>query len=121
MTTTYDVFQVGDRVGIGAQSGSCLECEQCKAGDENYCAKPTHTYGGKWPNGGKSYGGYATHNRAHGHFVLKIPEGLDSADAAPMMCGGITVYSPLKANGCGPGKKVGIVGVGGYVYHSRGL
>lgn len=60
-----------------------------------------------------SYGGYADHNRTNGHFVFKIPDGLASADAAPMLCGGITVYSPLKNNGCGPGKTVGIVGVGG--------
>lgn len=62
---------------------------------------------------GKSYGGYADYNRTNGNFVVKIPNGLDSADAAPMMCGGVTVYSPLKRNGCGPGKTVGIVGVGG--------
>jgi D-arabinose 1-dehydrogenase-like Zn-dependent alcohol dehydrogenase len=62
---------------------------------------------------GKSYGGYGNYNRTNSHFVFKIPDGLDSADAAPMLCGGITVYSPLKNNGCGPGKTVGIVGVGG--------
>jgi alcohol dehydrogenase (NADP+) len=72
------------------------------------------TYGSVYPNDeGKSYGGYATHNRTNGRFVFKIPDGLDSADAAPMLCGGITVFSPLKNNGCGPGKTVGIVGVGG--------
>lgn len=60
-----------------------------------------------------SYGGYATYNRTPGHFVIKIPDGIPSAEAAPMMCGGITLYSPLKNNGCGPGKKVGIIGVGG--------
>jgi len=58
-------------------------------------------------------GGYATHNRTNAHFVFKIPDGLSSEDAAPMMCGGVTVYSPLKHNGCGPGKTVGVVGVGG--------
>ncbi|KAH0318565.1 putative zinc-binding alcohol dehydrogenase, partial [Aureobasidium melanogenum] len=62
---------------------------------------------------GKSYGGYATYARHPGNFVFKIPDGLDSAEAAPMLCGGVTVYSPLKNYGCGPGKKVGIVGVGG--------
>lgn len=73
-----------------------------------------NTYGSVYPDDeGKSYGGYATHNRTNGRFVLNIPDGLDSAEAAPMMCGGITVYSPLKNNGCGPGKTVGIVGVGG--------
>jgi D-arabinose 1-dehydrogenase-like Zn-dependent alcohol dehydrogenase len=58
-------------------------------------------------------GGYATYHRAHENFAIKVPDGLDSADAAPMFCGGVTVYSPLKQNGCGPGKRVGIVGVGG--------
>lgn len=67
----------------------------------------------KEPKSGKSMGGYATYNRTPSRFVIKIPDGVDSADAAPMMCGGVTVYSPLKQNGCGPGKKVGIVGVGG--------
>jgi D-arabinose 1-dehydrogenase-like Zn-dependent alcohol dehydrogenase len=73
-----------------------------------------NTYGSEFPNGeGKSYGGYANYNRTNQQFVVQIPEGLSSADAAPMLCGGVTVYSPLKRNGCGPGKNVGIVGVGG--------
>lgn len=71
------------------------------------------TYNGTYPEGGKSYGGYADYHRAPSHFVVKIPEGLSSEEAAPMLCGGVTVWSPLKSNGCGPGKKVGIVGVGG--------
>jgi D-arabinose 1-dehydrogenase-like Zn-dependent alcohol dehydrogenase len=71
------------------------------------------TYNGTYANGGKSYGGYATYNRAPSHFVIKIPDAISSADAAPMLCGGITTYSPLRQNGCGPGKSVGIVGVGG--------
>lgn len=60
-----------------------------------------------------SYGGYADYNRTNGHFVFKIPDALPSEFAAPMLCGGITMYSPLRNNGCGPGKRVGIVGVGG--------
>ncbi len=64
-------------------------------------------------NGGKSYGGYALYHRAPAHFAVKIPEALSSAAAAPMLCGGVTVYSPLKHYGCGPGKRVGIIGVGG--------
>ncbi|KAF2126041.1 alcohol dehydrogenase-like protein [Dothidotthia symphoricarpi CBS 119687] len=107
----------GDRVGVGAQARSCLQkdCPDCSTGAENHCRRANvNTYGSVYPNDeGKSYGGYATHNRTNGHFVLPIPEGLDSADAAPMLCGGITVFSPLKQNGCGPGKTVGIVGVGG--------
>jgi alcohol dehydrogenase (NADP+) len=71
------------------------------------------TYNGKYADGSKSYGGYATYNRAPGHFVVKIPDGISSAEAAPMLCGGVTVWTPLTVNGCGPGKNVGIVGVGG--------
>lgn len=70
--------------------------------------------GSVFPNNeGKSYGGYANYHRTNKQFVVQIPEGLSSADAAPMLCGGVTVYSPLRRNGCGPGKSVGIVGVGG--------
>lgn len=107
----------GDRVGVGAQARSCLqkECAECSTGKEPYCARElVNTYGSVYPNDeGKSYGGYADYNRTNGHFVVPIPEGLSSEDAAPMLCGGITVYSPLKQNGCGPGKTVGVVGVGG--------
>ena len=109
--------KVGDRVGVGAQARSCLQttCADCSTGHESYCGNGVvNTYGSVYPNGeGKSYGGYADYNRTNGHFVVPIPEGLDSADAAPMLCGGITVFSPLRQNGCGPGKTVGVVGVGG--------
>lgn len=71
------------------------------------------TYNGTYANGGTSYGGYSTYNRSPSHFVIKIPDGISSADAAPMLCGGITTYSPLKRNGCGPGKSVGVIGIGG--------
>lgn len=111
-------IQVGDRVGFGAQSESCLGrkggCAECAASNEPYCVKHfTGTYNGKYMNGGKSYGGYALYHRAPAHFAVKIPEALSSAAAAPMLCGGVTVYSPLKHYGCGPGKRVGIIGVGG--------
>lgn len=110
-------ISVGDRVGVGAQSRSCLQpdCPDCSAGLENYCARQkTNTYDSAFPNGeGQAMGGYADYNRTHSHFAIKIPEGLPSEHAAPMMCGGITMYTPLKVNGCGPGKTVGIVGVGG--------
>ena len=71
------------------------------------------TYNSKWPTGEKSYGGYSRHWRGDSHFVFAIPDGVDSAEAEPMLCGGVTLYSPLKQNGCGPGKRVGIVGIGG--------
>ncbi|KAL9075476.1 MAG: hypothetical protein Q9161_001548 [Pseudevernia consocians] len=108
-------IKVGDRVGVGAQSSSCLkpECEECASGMENHCMNMVGTYNGKYGDGSKSYGGYSDYCRAPSHFVLKIPDAISSEEAAPMLCGGITVFSPLKKNGCGPGKKVGIVGVGG--------
>lgn len=107
-------LKVGDRCGVGAQSGSCLDCEECADGKEQHCTKGmTGTYNGKYPDGSKSYGGYADYCRAPAHFVLKIPDAITLEEAAPMLCGGITVYNPLVHNGAGPGKKVGIVGVGG--------
>lgn len=109
--------KLGDRVGVGAQGRSCLQsdCPECSAGLENHCARArVDTYGSVYPDGeGKSYGGYADYNRTNGRFVFKIPDSLPSELAAPMLCAGITVYSPLKNNGCGPGKTVGIVGIGG--------
>jgi D-arabinose 1-dehydrogenase-like Zn-dependent alcohol dehydrogenase len=71
------------------------------------------TYNGKYPDGSKSYGGYSSYMRSPGHFVVKIPRALNSAEAAPMLCGGVTTWSPLKQNGAGPGKSVGIIGIGG--------
>ncbi|GJN94742.1 hypothetical protein Rhopal_007834-T1 [Rhodotorula paludigena] len=112
--------KVGDIAGVGAQNDSCLECGQCKANREPYCDKgQVGTYAGKYyregpGKGAKSYGGYANYHRAPGHFVVKIPDGLDHAVAAPMLCGGVTVYSPLKQYGAGTtAKDVGIVGIGG--------
>ncbi|EXF83619.1 cinnamyl alcohol dehydrogenase [Colletotrichum fioriniae PJ7] len=110
-------IKVGDRVGIGAQANACLgrfgRCKACDGGKESYCKKPVHTYGAFHYNGGKAMGGYATHHRCPSYFVFKIDDRLDSASVAPMLCGGITVYSPLKLHGCGPGKTVGVIGIGG--------
>ena len=91
------------------------DCEECANGLENHCTNPgaVGTYDSKYPDGSKSYGGYSDYARAPSHFVIKIPDGIPSEEAAPMLCGGITVYSPLKNNGAGPGKSVGIVGIGG--------
>lgn len=106
-------LKVGDRVGVGAQSFSCLECDRCKENNEPYCLKSVWTYRAPYEDGYISQGGYASHIRVHEHFVVPIPDEIPSHLAAPLMCGGITVFSPLIRNGCGPGKKVGIVGIGG--------
>jgi alcohol dehydrogenase (NADP+) len=108
-------LQLGERVGVGAQAFSCLKpgCEECSAGKEQHCSKMVGTYNGKYPDGSWSMGGYADHVRVPAHFAIRIPERLRSEDAAPMMCGGITVYAPLADNGAGPGKRVGIIGLGG--------
>ncbi|ESZ98036.1 NADP-dependent alcohol dehydrogenase 6 [Sclerotinia borealis F-4128] len=104
----------GQRVGVGAQSYSCLQCRQCKNDNETYCRHQLDTYGAVWPETGiVSQGGYASHVRTHEHWVFPIPEGLKTEEVAPMLCAGLTSYSPLVRNGCGPGKKVGIVGLGG--------
>lgn len=113
-------IKVGDRVGVGAQSDSCCnrtekKCYECSIGQEQYCSQGgmVGTYNGRYMNGGKSYGGYATYNRVPSHFCIKIPESISSAEAAPMLCAGVTTYVPLKNHGCGPGKRVGIIGLGG--------
>ncbi|KAL4991785.1 hypothetical protein BDW68DRAFT_184688 [Aspergillus falconensis] len=108
-------IQPGDRVGIGAQCSSCLrpDCEACADGEESYCPKMVGTYNSRFPDGSKAYGGYANRWRGPGHFVFRIPEQLSSAEAAPLLCGGVTVFAPLRRFGAGPGKRVGIVGIGG--------
>ncbi|CAK4227484.1 unnamed protein product, partial [Aphanomyces euteiches] len=106
-------YAIGARVGVGAQCGSCLDCSQCHRDRENLCDLNLGTYNGKTPEGYITQGGYADYYRCHYKFVVPIPEGLSSESAAPMMCAGVTTYSPLKTHGAGPGKKVGVVGIGG--------
>lgn len=74
-------------MGVGAQNSSCLkaDCEECAAGLENHCTKTVNTFADKHPAGGMSYGGYADYHRAPSHFVLKIPDGIPSEEAAPML------------------------------------
>ncbi|KAG9413233.1 hypothetical protein AC1031_016253 [Aphanomyces cochlioides] len=106
-------YAIGARVGVGAQCGSCLDCSQCGRDRENLCDSNLGTYNGKTSEGYITQGGYADYYRCHYKFVVPIPEGLSSESAAPMMCAGVTTYSPLKTHGAGPGKKVGVVGIGG--------
>ncbi|KAL0089796.1 chaperonin 10-like protein [Phycomyces blakesleeanus] len=106
--------KVGDRIGVGAQSGSCLKCEDCKSGNENVCMKGiVYTYSSYWENGDKSYGGYADKWRGHEHFIFKIPDNMSNEIAATFFCAGVTTYSPLKHYNVKPGDKVGVIGIGG--------
>ncbi|KAH9816586.1 zinc-binding alcohol dehydrogenase [Melampsora americana] len=106
--------QVGSRVGVGAQSGSCGSCEWCKSDQEPFCNKGmVGTYQGEWEDGSLAQGGYADYIRVKGKFAIEIPKELSSETAAPMMCAGVTTYNPVKMGGAGPGKKVAIVGIGG--------
>lgn len=105
---------VGDRVGVGCMVNSCGECSSCKAGDEQYClAGNTGTYGAVDRDGTITQGGYSTHVVVVEDFVVRIPEGIALDVAAPLLCAGITTYSPLRHWGAGPGTKVAIVGLGG--------
>jgi uncharacterized zinc-type alcohol dehydrogenase-like protein len=107
-------FAVGDRVGVGCMVDSCRECANCRKGEEQYCLKGnTLTYGDVDKYGQRTYGGYSTHIVVDEDFVLRIPGGLELDVAAPLLCAGITTYSPLRHWGAGPGKKVAVVGLGG--------
>ena len=106
-------FSLGDRVGVGCMVGSCGECASCRSGQEQDCAARVGTYGDPDTDGTTTQGGYAGKIVVGQNFVLRIPEGLDSAGAAPLLCAGITMYSPLRRYGAGPGKKVAVIGLGG--------
>ena len=105
---------VGDRVGVGCMVNSCGQCTNCRNGDEQYCAEGmVPTYGGADRDGTITQGGYSTHVVVDAGFVLSVPASLDLAAAAPLLCAGITTYSPLRRWGAGPGRKVAVVGLGG--------
>jgi len=107
-------YAVGDRVGVGCMVGSCGECEYCLAGTEQFCVKGNiQTYAGIDKDGTPTHGGYSQAVVVNEDFVLGIPDGLDLDVAAPLLCAGITVYSPLHHWNAGPGKKVAVVGLGG--------
>ena len=108
-------FKAGQIAGVGCMVDSCQSCASCDQGLEQYCEKGfTGTYNGEEKKtGGMTYGGYANNIVVHEKFVLRIPEQLDPAAAAPLLCAGITTYSPLRHWKVGKGQKVGIVGLGG--------
>lgn len=106
--------QVGDRVGVGCLVNSCRECVNCVAGNEHFCLNGAiGTYAATDRDGSTTQGGYSTHVVVDEHFALSVPEGLDPAAAAPLLCAGITTYSPLRHWNAGPGRKVAVVGLGG--------
>jgi uncharacterized zinc-type alcohol dehydrogenase-like protein len=98
--------QVGDRVGVGWQADSCGICEWCRQGDEHLCALSQPTCVGR-------NGGYADAVRVNSKFAIPVPEVLESENVAPLLCAGITVYSPLRNHGVRPSSRVGIIGIGG--------
>ncbi|WP_374522871.1 NAD(P)-dependent alcohol dehydrogenase [Hydrogenophaga sp.] len=108
-------FAVGQLVGVGCMVDSCQHCGPCGKGWEQYCEKgATYTYNSKdRVDGTRTHGGYSEAIVVKQDFVLAVPEHLDAAGAAPLLCAGITLYSPLRHWGVGPGKRVAIVGLGG--------
>ena len=108
-------YQVGDRVGVGCFVDSCRECAQCRAGEEQYCTNPgmVGTYNGVGRDGQPTQGGYSGAIVVDENYVLRIPDRLPLDAAAPLLCAGITLYSPLRHWNAGPGKRVAVVGLGG--------
>lgn len=108
-------FKIGDEVGVGCLAATCLECEFCKSSEENYCDKVQFTYNGVFWDGSITYGGYSQMLVADHRYVVHIPESLAMDAAAPLLCAGITVYSPMIDNKLHEsiGKRIGIVGLGG--------
>jgi len=110
-------FQVGQTAAVGCLVDSCRECASCRAGEEQYCDVFGMVFSYNSPDahlpGQMTYGGYSTQVTVTEDFVVSVADSLDPAGAAPLLCAGITTYSPLRHWGAGPGKKVGIVGLGG--------
>ncbi|WP_314003713.1 NAD(P)-dependent alcohol dehydrogenase [uncultured Paenibacillus sp.] len=107
-------YAVGDRVGVGCMVDSCRECNNCHKGLEQYCLNGnTGTYAATDRYGQYTQGGYSTHIVVTEDFVVRIPDGIELDVAAPLLCAGITTYSPLRHWGVAPGKKVAVVGLGG--------
>ncbi|XP_039117649.1 probable mannitol dehydrogenase 1 [Dioscorea cayenensis subsp. rotundata] len=106
--------KTGDKAGIGCVVGSCGSCENCKQDLENYCPKIIFTYGSVYHDGTRTYGGYSNMIVVNEHFVIRFPENMPLDKSAPLLCAGITVYSPMKTFGLNePGKHLGVVGLGG--------
>ncbi|CAO3571121.1 unnamed protein product [Mortierella alpina] len=107
--------QIGQLVGVGGACDACGHCTECSTGFSQMCHKRTMTYNDTYKDGrgGVSYGGYADRVRVNGNYATRIPAQISPAEAAPLLCAGITTYAPLKRYGAGPGKRVGVMGIGG--------
>ncbi|GJN01783.1 hypothetical protein PR202_ga19080 [Eleusine coracana subsp. coracana] len=107
-------FKVGDRVGVGCMVNTCQSCESCKDGFENFCSKIVYTYNSRDRDGTVTYGGYSDMVVVNQRFVVLFPDGMPLDGGAPLLCAGITVYTPMKYHGLNePGKSVGVIGLGG--------
>lgn len=108
-------FKIGDRVGVGCFIDSCRECANCQAGNEQYCTGGgmVGTYGGVGRDGQPTQGGYSGAIVADENYVLRIPDEIPLDAAAPLLCAGVTTYSPLRHWNIGPGKRIAVVGLGG--------
>jgi len=106
-------FAVGDRAGVGCLVDSCRECGPCRAGHEQHCTQNVKTYNAVGRDGQPTQGGYSEKIVVDQAFAVRIPQAIPLQNAAPLMCAGITVYSPLRRWGAGPGKRVAILGFGG--------
>ena len=107
-------FKLGDLAGVGCMVDSCRECSPCRSGEEQYCERGmTGTYNSKDKDGTPTYGGYSQSIVVDEKFVLHVPKNLPLQNVAPLLCAGITTYSPLKHWKVGPGKKVAVIGLGG--------
>jgi uncharacterized zinc-type alcohol dehydrogenase-like protein len=107
-------FKIGDRVGVGCFVDSCRECSNCLAGEEQYCVRGmTGTYNAVGRDGQPTYGGYSGAIVVDENYVLSIPDTLPLDAAAPLLCAGITLYSPLRHWNAGPGERVAVIGLGG--------
>jgi len=106
-------FKVGDHVGVGCFVDSCRECPSCLAGEEQYCSRMIGTYGSVGRDGEPTYGGYSGAIVVDENYILRIPDSIPLDAAAPLLCAGITLYSPLRHWNAGPDKRVAVIGLGG--------
>ncbi len=106
-------FKLGDPVAVGCMVNSCRTCASCQQGEEQYCPRCILTYSWVDRDGSTTQGGYSTKVTVDEHFVLRMPEGLPMDAAAPLLCAGITTYSPLRTWGVGAGARLAVVGLGG--------